>query len=297
VSERDLQGLESLAERSALAGLLLVTYYGAREDGKRVRALSEKLIDLNPYNPVLLAEISRQAYASKSIWIPMMCVPQLLVMATSARDNFQVAVATNYQQRMTGNLGYAQRAGEQAVRCSTRNPEAWLVMGGTYANEADFLRELRRRKGGDQPPSAAEREANERWMALILHATQVDPHCENAWYWLGQVAERLGNASLADRAFWRCLAVGREMPGIYWWGLRRYRSPHYLDRMKLAKIAALAAAASAEWPPEQRVRVALAVVRAGLPEMALRVIRTDAERAELQARVRRLSQPLSEPSA
>jgi hypothetical protein len=287
IPQKWLDLLDGLSRRSALGALLFLINRGDVQDARVAREAADLLRKQAPGHPLALAEIGRQFQTASAGPPGLETAPGLARFPNS----YLLATAAMWQHREAGDFAAARKAGEQAVRCSLQNPQAWLDLGGVFRGQADFLR--RGRVVGELSPGERDycRKLYVLWLKMAAQAARIDPGNSAAWGQVSNAAAFAGQGKVADSAFWKAVALEQENPlpddpGLYNWGLELYHPLWYEDRAKAARVAKLAAAEAAsagdKWPPSARVDLALALHLDGFPVLAAGMVRTAWERAALK---------------
>lgn len=272
--------------RAVLAAMLDLMKCGALEDVTSVNLTSFRLGGVLPENALVMGETARQGLRStkaESEGLPVAATQALLARFP---NNYLLRTAASYHSRLDGKLDEARKAAEIAVRCSTGNPDAWLVLASRISDQADAIRKGRFINEVPQQELQAANRFYEEWIPVSLKAVLVDPQHAYAWHELSTAAAFVGEEPLADRAFWKATELDPGNSKIYEWGIQLYQPKWLGDAKKLEKVARMAVAASGGWTAAQRMELAIPMRVAGLPGPAGQMLHTDEERAEVEEQIR-----------
>jgi len=264
-----------------LGAFLNALYSGSRREIAAINSAVPGLTKELPDNALVLAELGRQAYVCAQ---PLENEPakQLSALLQRFPHNYLLHSAGVYFHRTARNLEAARKSSELAVRASTRNPDAWLVLGSTISRQANAIR---RNRFTDRI-TPAEQVAVSRFYAdqlpVTLKAVLLSPKYAGAWLELSSSAAFLGESELADGAYNKALELAPRDYSVLWWGVQLYQPKWQGDVKKLASIGRMAVEAAGGWSPDQRVDIGKSMQHASLPDLALRVAKTDPERAALK---------------
>lgn len=285
LTDADVQELNGIRGRSPLAGLLYVINRGDAQDLPAMQDAASRLLEQASDHPLVLAQLGRSATAAGAGPVLGLYKSPLDTGLGKYPNNQLYQIAALYHRQGDRDFNASRRSAEMAVRCSVRNPNAWLSLAGLCYMWADSLR------GGKhvQDLSGSQGDAVK---LLATHsveaaerATALDPHHLDGWLNLSNCAALAGDAEMADSALWHALEQYPNEPAIYSWGLQLYGERWLNDRNRAEVVArrALAAAAGAggTWSPARRVEVAAFTHLAGFPDLARKIVRTETERAGL----------------
>jgi hypothetical protein len=273
-----------------LAALLAMQNRGSRRDMSQVISLGRGLARAMPDNALVLAELARSADMTQRANIAELPLKEL-------RQNLQI-FPNNYLLRTTESIfqktetlhAGARRAAEMAVRCSSRDPDAWLFLSEAIFAQADAVRRGRTINAMTEEELKYCAQFYEERMPVILKSVELDPRYENAWMRASSAAAFQGDGKLADSAFWKAAALAPRSYHILSWGVQLYQPKWFDDPEKLVKVIEMAASAAEGWNANARVNIAFQAYLGGVPQSAWRIPRTDDERATLQAMIERHGQ-------
>lgn len=197
-------------------------------------------------------------------------------------NNRQLQSALFFRHRMWRDYDRELEAAEQAVRCARSDSDAWMFLRIALSDKANSIRKGR----------TADRITDEEWEVLndyyekalmvAVHATRLQPETHQSWLGLCQSATFASVEGLPDAAFDQALALAPADRFVLGWGLEIYQ-PKWLDMPeKLVSVANKLVEAAQKWEDEDRMFYAIRLDRIGLTAHANRLIRTDAERKQLE---------------
>jgi len=267
-------------------------YYGSRLDYDGVLDFGYGLTRRLPGNALVWSEFARRAWFSGKARLVELPVKQLTPNLRRFPRSYLFRTADSYMQRIAGRPAEGRKVAEIAVRCSTRNPDAWLFLNGSIGDQADAVRHARYIRDLTHDQLAYCSELYDESMPIVIQAIRLDPQYASAWSTVSEGAAFKGNNRLADAAFWKALALDPGCEPTYEWGLQLYQPKWLNDEDSLAQVVRTAAAAGKHWPYVSRFEIAWEAIiigdqihRPGLGHLAKPLLQTDAERAELQRAV------------
>jgi hypothetical protein len=274
--------MDTRSRRSALVGLLFLFNRAAVRDTGLMSDVTGLLGKQAPDHPLVLAEAGRQftqAHAGTA---------GVAILAKSLKqfpNNYLYASAATYYHRPLQDFAASQRAALHAVRCASRNPEAWTILKGAYTGHSSAIRQGRT-IDQLQPADLAFLEQSYAYeLALVERAVKLAPEHPLTYHSLCTSAMFAGDEELADRALWEGLRARKNHPDLLALGMELYHPKWYGNPAKAAKVVALARAeaqkAGSRWSRAERVEVALRCHLLGDRKAALEIVRGPMERKAL----------------
>lgn len=238
------QQLVALTPRLPLAGLFLVNS-SSDLTTKQWAAAVKSLIVQQPNNGLVWAQLGSSD--------PNLLIPVQAQMAATRKKyphNYLFASADAWMQRRLQHENAERLASEQAVQDAPRNPDAWLTLGYTIADEGDRLRQGRvaSRLTGSEWQFLNTSYAQ--WLSAASQSVHLDPLYAKAWNRVAQAATFAGYPRLADQALWKGISLDKTNPDFYGWGLQMYQDKWDGSPAKLHQIAQ--ALASLPYPDVSR---------------------------------------------
>ncbi len=228
--------LSALGERLPVAALLwLMT-----EGGNTPRAwdnLATKLLKQASDSPLVCAEVGalnpyRLAPYSRQIMQGVKQYPK----------NYLFQCTLKLIRRSNCELFAATMAAEQAVRCASRNPAAWLSLSQAFADEAREARRARPTPDMSDAENAFIFHFNARELRAAEYAVQLDPSFGAAWLEVFWGSCAVGGHYSASTAFSNALRLDPEKSRVYAMGLQMFQPKWGGDPAALANVARLAVA-------------------------------------------------------
>ena len=269
------------ANVSVVSTLLVSEHQAKLQNAGWLGKNGSRVLLAQPENTILLAEVYGSALLTSA---PVSEEWEARRTALSARypNNYLLRACDVFACRSRGQWKNARASMEMAVRCARQSPQAWMGLHNTIFDEA---RTIRRGRTIDAM-SPAELKRCEALYAeaipLAVMAANVAPELSVVWETLSSAAAFLGDMELADEAFW--LAVERDPADadLLAWGLHLYHPKWIGDQKRLERVADLCLRAAPSLASFERLRAAVKMVRGGLGDRAMKMVQTDAERAELR---------------
>jgi tetratricopeptide (TPR) repeat protein len=280
-----LQALEQMSRRSALAALMWVVNRGVVQD-PMLEFAGRAALARAPGHPLMLAQVARSCNFVSAYGAVGEGAGAIEKGVEAYPRNHLYRVAQTYLLRSRGEFNGARQAAEAAVATSFRNPSAWLLLDATYTAWSESIRHGKTVDALSAEQLEACRKLYELGLVAAQRATELDPRHLDGWIMLSSTAAFAGDAELADAAFWKAAAAYPEEPAVYRWGLQLYHPKWYEDPAKAARVARRAAEAAAaggrSWSPAERIEVAAYAYLVGFPEVAEGIVRTADERRTLK---------------
>lgn len=223
--------LQAMAARLPLAGFFLVNTVGEYNSPPWNGAV-KTLLAQEPDNGLVWAQIG---YSGPGLLA--LSQPQLARNLQAFPQNYPFAAAETWVQRRLQNANAERRAAEQTVQNAPRNPDAWLTLGSTISEEGDRVRQSR---FASELTSGEWRFLNSvypQWLYAVFQSAQIDPLFGKAWDRVSKAATFAGHMRLADQALWKDIALNKNDPGAYEWGLQMYQDKWGGSLQKLNLIA------------------------------------------------------------
>ena len=126
-----------------LTGFMGLLYYGSRLDYDGVLDFGYGLTRRLPGNALVWSEFARRAWFSGKARLVELPVKQLTPNLRRFPRSYLFRTADSYMQRIAGRPAEGRKVAEIAVRCSTRNPDAWFFLNGSIGDQADAVRHAR----------------------------------------------------------------------------------------------------------------------------------------------------------
>ena len=270
--------LRALAAHWPLAALLALDV-GLRGD-PQLPALAHALLTEAPDNPFGYSQLG---YVQASSLRPFHVA--LAARLRQSPNNYLLAHACVWWGRASGDRRGEYLAAVQTARDAPGNPDAWLALGFTLADQAERLRRSRTADALSAPEWQSLNTVYPRWLAAVSRAARLDPRYGHAWSRVAQAATFAGQSAVADRAFWNALRLDPDHADVFDWGLQMYQQKWGGDPVTLGKVATLAAAD--HYPTVgEAITVANDLEEAGFPDQAKSLLdgviadaRTAAQRA------------------
>jgi len=134
------------------------------------------------------------------------------------------------------------------------------------------------------PEETAECEVLYREQLISARRTvELDPSNGNGWRHVSRAAARTGELKLAGQAFWKAMELITPTDfQILWWGLLLYRDGLGADPKNLEQMGEMAVTEADRLTSSERIKLARAADHAGIPQVADRMVRTEAERQAVE---------------
>lgn len=271
------------AHPAYLGAFLYLVNRGAMRDAKVTPLVGKPLAEALPDNVLVMGEVARQLHWSAP-W-DLATFPEELLRRQQERfpRNYLVKTAQTYRVRIAGDTAAARVFAGEAARCAPNNTEAWSMLDNVLAELAGkitagrLLDEL-------TPEETAECEVLYREQLKSARRTvELDPSNGNGWRHVSRAAACTGELKLADQAYWRAMELITPTDfHILWWGLQLYREDLAADPKKLEQIGEMAVTEADRLTSAERISLARAAEHAGIPQVADRMARSDAERQAVQ---------------
>jgi tetratricopeptide (TPR) repeat protein len=229
------QTLMKLAERMPLAGILALH-----------TSPNRTIVVLGPQADRLLKQAPDNALAfAETGWTVGDILPRyagpIAVHRKRFPGNYLFALTEVWLQRVTKNAAAERHAAIQVVRDAPDNPDAWLTLGQTANNEADAIRHGRYARLMTRGEWAILNKLYATCLQAEQHSTQLDPLFAKAWLRVAEAAVFAGYPQQASNAFWKSLALDKDNPEVYDWGLQMFQPKWTRDTPSLLKVANLTA--------------------------------------------------------
>ena len=265
--------LQTLATRLPLAGFFLVNTSDNLSDAQWNAAV-KTLLAQEPDNGLVWAQMG---YSDPSLLA--LSQPQLSRNGQAFPQNYLFAAANTWVQRRRQNAAAERLAAEKTVQNAWHNPDAWLTLGSTISEQASRLRQSRLASNITAQEWQVLNSSYSQWLYAVFQAAQLDPLFGKAWDRTAQAATFAGYPRQADQALWKDIALNKNDPGTYSWGLQMYQSKWDGNSQKLHKIAQ--ALATISYPTISQGLLAAKVLRDNedMPDQFL------AERSALLAQI------------
>lgn len=281
------RGAVQRPNRPVLGVFLASMYMGSIEESGRLLSCASALRDHLPDCTLALGEVAKQAYFGKVASRQRLTTPSLAPLLEKHPHNFALRVAETYLHRLPGqDLQQARKSAELAVQCATRVPDAWLMLEGVIGQQAQAIR--RGRFITDMTEEELEQctALYAQQLPLDFKAVELGPDYPTAWRILSGAAAFLGEGELADSACERALALDARDYGAVSWAVQLYQPKWIDDPNKLSRAGKLAIQAADGWSSYERLRLAVNLHHADLPDLAVKVLRTDPERKQYDDHVK-----------
>jgi tetratricopeptide (TPR) repeat protein len=273
-----------------LAAMHATLYYGSARSAGGVERMARRLIRAAPENALVWAEVGRQADTTEKCDGRVLPPDGLAANLERCPNSYLFRTAESYFYRLSGQVEEGRRAAEHAVRCAARNPDAWLCLNAGIYDQANAIRQGRfnhRMTRQEREYCSALYEAQ---VPVALQAVRLDPQYARAWYKVSTTAAFQGDGELADVAFWKAVDLDPGFQPTYRWGLELYQPKWLNDPEKLEWVVRKAGEASKPWNATARLEIAFHSHVIGehighekLASLAKPLLRTQSDRAELQA--------------
>lgn len=245
-------------------------------DPKTRRAVQE--------HPLVLAAIARATWQDRSSATARELLPTIDRLLQRYPNNYVLHAARVYCLRAAGKYADAIAEGQQAVRCSPKNPDAWRSLGGTYQQWSDQVR------GGRffEKMSAREvrlcQDAYRAWMTTSTHTVSMEPRSFFSHADLSNACTYAGEEELGFEAARKAIQIAPTHPAGYRYLLGMCK-PQWYNRPEEAAATLRAAAKVAKksewWTPGERVGVATYGAACGQAQLARTLLLDRGEQAEL----------------
>ena len=225
------QQLQALAARLPLAGLFLVNT-NSDIAAKQWNAVVKTLLTQEPSNGLIWAQLGSNN--------PALLLPSQAALAATCQKyprNYLFASANVWVQRRLKHENAERRAAELTVQDAPQNPDAWLTLGYTIADEGQTLRQGRVAATIDGREWQFLNTSYAQWLSAVSQAARLDPLYAKAWNRIASAATFAGNPQMADKALWKGIALSKNDPTYYGWGLQMYQDKWDSNPAKLQQIA------------------------------------------------------------
>ena len=225
------QPLQAMAAHLPLAGLFLAGFNGDLTD-KQWSVIVKSLLTQVPPNGLIWAQLGSND--------PARLVPSQAVLAAARKKyphNYLFASSQTWLQRHLRHENAERQAAEQSVQFAPRNPDAWLTLGYTIADEGETLRQGRVAATINGPEWQFLNTSYAQWLSAVSQAARLDPLYAKAWNRVASAATFASNPQMADKALWKGIALSKNDPTYYAWGLQMYQDKWDSNPAKLQKIA------------------------------------------------------------
>lgn len=291
--------LEATAGEGPLAAFLLLTHPSSQPVILRTKADVEAMQRgnlLNPdtrrvvqEHPLVLAAVARSTWEGQSASIARDLLPTIDRVLRRHPNNYVLNAARVYALRAAGKFPEAVLAGQQAVRCSPTNPDAWRSLGGTYHVWSDRVREGRTFDKMSDRVTKLSLAAYEEWVKTASHVVALQPESFINQIELSNAYLYASNEEKAFEAAQASVQIAPAHPNGYLTVLS-VCLPQWYDRPEDAAATLRAAARVAHrsqwWAPEDRVSVATQGALCGQTQLARAVLKTRPEQAGVDSWLR-----------